>query len=206
MEVFLVNFFKSDLLPALQTRRLLLREMRPSDSADMYEYSRLPEVTRYLLWDEHPNSHLTKRYLEQVRRQYRGGDYYDWAIIYQGSDDDTAPLRALRGRMIGTCGFASIRTDDRCGELGYVLSPDAWGYGIAAEAGEAVMRFGFEVLDLFRIEARYIVGNDQSRRVMEKLGMSFEGIHRAYMMIKGGLRDIGICAVLRPEFFSRFGS
>ncbi len=179
--------------------------MKTSDSADMYDYSRLPEVTRYLLWKEHQSQSVTKSFLESVHRQYRGGDYYDWAIVYEGSDDAPEPLRAWRGRMIGTCGFASIRTDDRCGELGYVLNPIFWGYGIAAEAGEAVMRFGFDTLDLFRIEARYIVGNDRSRRVMEKLGMSFEGMHRAYMMIKGELRDIGICAALRPEFFSRFG-
>ena len=201
-----MNLFKTEFLPILRTRRLTLRAMRPSDSADMYEYSHLPEVTRYLLWEEHKSRSVTQSFLKSVRRLYRSGGYYDWAIVYEGSDDDSEKLKAWRGRMIGTCGFASIRSDDHCGEIGYVLNPELWGLGIAAEAAEAVMRFGFDALDLFRIEARYIAGNERSRRVMEKLGMSYEGTHRAYMMIKGQLRDIGICAALRPEFLGRSGS
>ena len=62
------------------------------------------------------------------------------------------------------------------------------------------MRFGFSVLGLHRIEARYMVGNDASCRVMEKLGMHFEGVHREAMLVKGIYRDIGTYAILASEF------
>ncbi|MFA6948408.1 MAG: GNAT family N-acetyltransferase, partial [Eubacteriales bacterium] len=66
-------------IPELETQRLILRRMRPSDADDMYEYSRDPEVTRYLLWSPHPSRDYTKRYLEQLQSEYRLGEFYDWA-------------------------------------------------------------------------------------------------------------------------------
>ena len=48
-----------------------------------------------------------------------------------------------------------------------------------------------------------MVGNDASRRVMEKLGMQFEGVRRGSMLVKGAYRDIGICSVLVNEYRER---
>jgi ribosomal-protein-alanine N-acetyltransferase len=101
--------------------------------------------------------------------------------------------------MVGTCGFAAIDNENNVGELGYVLNPKLWGLGIAVEAGQAIIGFGFNELGLNRIEAKYIVGNTASRRVMEKLGMKYEGTMRSSMLIKGIYRDIGICSILKSE-------
>ncbi len=197
-----LGFFKFDLIPSLYTDRLTLREMRVSDSLDMYEYSKRADVTKYLLWSEHPDQYYTKKHIESVRRLYRSGEYYDWAIIYNGSPDDDDTLRAYRGRMIGTCGYASLSAENRSGEIGYVLNPALWGYGVATEAALEVMLFGFEKLDLQRIEARYMIGNERSERVMRKLGMLHEGVHRSFLLVKGVYRDIGRYAILRHEFYS----
>ena len=72
--------------------------------------------------------------------------------------------------------------------------------GIAVEAVREVMRFGFETLQLHRIEAKFIEGNTASLRVMEKTGMRFEGYHRDSMLIKGTYRTIGVCGILREEY------
>lgn len=194
-------FSRTEYLPVLKTERLTLREMKVTDSSDMYEYSRQSDVTRYLLWREHPNEQFTKDYLGRVRKQYRSGEYYDWAIIYEGTDNDNERLQKYRGHMIGTCGFASFNPECAGGEIGYVLNPALWGHGIIPEAAKAVMDFGFRTLGLNRIEARYIIGNERSRRVMEKLGMCYEGTHRSSMLVKGMLRDIGICAILRSDIY-----
>ena len=193
-----MNFFSFEYLPTINTKRLTLREMKTSDCHDMYEYSSQGEVTRFLLWREHLNEAYTKSFLKRVRKHYRNYSYYDWAIIYNGSEDDDDVLKAYRGRMVGTCGFASIDNENNVGELGYVLNPKLWGHGIAVEAGQAIIRFGFDELGLNRIEAKYIIGNTASRRVMEKLGMTYEGTLRSSMLIKGTYRDIGICSILRP--------
>ena len=68
------------------------------------------------------------------------------------------------------------------------------------EALARVLRFGFEELDLHRIEAKYITENERSRHVMEKAGMTFEGIFRESMLVKGAYVNVGICSILRSEW------
>ena len=176
-------------LPVLHTERLTLRAMRSSDDSDVYEYSSDPRVTEYLLWDVHPDRFYTARYLDYVIRRYRTAEFMDWAVTVTET-----------GKMIGTCGFTRIDTEHCTGEVGYVLNPAFWGMGFAAEAVSAVLRFGFERLDLHRIEAKFMRGNERSLRVMEKCGMKFEGYRREAMRIKGRFSDIGYAAVLRSEF------
>ena len=176
-------------MPTLQTQRLLLRPMRVSDTDDMYEYAKDPEVTRYLLWRPHTCREYTRSYLEYLAGRYRLGAHYEWAMIHRES-----------GRMIGTCGFASIDCPNACAELGYVLNPDFRGQGLVVEAARCVMDFAFNTLSLHRIEARYMIENLASRRVMDKLGMRFEGVARSSLLVKGLYRDIGKCAILKEEF------
>ena len=104
--------------------------------------------------------------------------------------------------MIGTCGFTRFHYEADSAEIGYVIHPSYWGRGIATEAVDAVIRFGFQRLELNRIEARFMEGNTASRRVMEKNGMSFEGMMRQSMYIKGEYRNVGVCSVLRREYYS----
>ena len=115
-------------IPTIETERLILRKMKPSDSRDMYEYSRLPEVTRYLLWEPHTNPSQTLDYLEYLQTRYRVGDFYDWAVVEKS-----------RGKMIGTCGFTSLDFSNNAAEVGYVLNPAFWGKGLAPEALMRVM-------------------------------------------------------------------
>ena len=176
-------------MPQLETKRLLLRPLRVADAEDMFDYAKSPEVTRYLLWSPHRDVEYTRSYLQYLAGRYRIGMHYEWAVILKEE-----------ARMIGTCGFVSIDTVNKAAELGYVLNPRYRGLGLMPEAAARVLRFGFEELQLHRIEARYMTGNDASRRVMDKLGMHFEGIKREAMLVKGAYRDIATCAVLRPEF------
>ncbi len=177
-------------MPEITTERLILRRMMAKDAGDMYEYACQKEVTKYLTWFPHPDPGYTRDYLEYLGTRYRVGDFFDWAITLKES-----------GKMIGTCGFTSFDYTNDSAEMGYVLNPEYRGRGIAPEALYAVMKFGFDNLGLHRAEAKFIEGNDASRRVMEKVGMSFEGIRREGMLIKGEYRNIGVCAVLRDEFY-----
>lgn len=182
----LYNIFSS--IPELECPRLILRKMTRNDAADMFEYAKSEEVTRFLLWSPHESVEYTEEYLQYVQTQYRDGKLYDWAVVLKAEN-----------KMIGTCGFTHIDLDNSCGEIGYVINPAYRGHGYADEAVKRVIEFGFEKIDLNRIEARYIVGNEASRRVMEKCGMRFEGVARGSMMIKGSFRDIGCCALLRDD-------
>ena len=66
---WLTNLFKK--IPDLTTERLLLRKIRLSDAPDMYEYSKDPSVTQYLLWDPHPNVEHTRNYIDYLQDKYR---------------------------------------------------------------------------------------------------------------------------------------
>lgn len=59
-------------------------------------------------------------------------------------------------------------------EIGWLLLPSAWGHGYATEAAQALVKEGFQRLELDRIVARYQPANIASRRIMEKIGMRFE--------------------------------
>ena len=182
-------------IPTLKTDRLILRGMRVTDAEDMYRYAKREDVTRFLLWSPHPTPHYTEDYLRYLQGRYALGEFYDWAVVERDS-----------GRMIGTCGFTRFDLPHGCGELGYVLNPEYHGRGCGTEAAEQVLRFGFETLELHRIEAKFMQGNDASRHVMEKLGMRFEGYRRDGMLVKGSYRTIGCCAILCDEYWERKGN
>ena len=177
--------------PTLHTARLTLRRMLPSDSADMYEYAKLPAVTEFLLWSPHRSEEQSRDYLQALQTSYKRGEFFDWAVVIT----DT-------GKMIGTCGYTDIDLENRRAEIGYVLNPSYWGNGYAPEAVMAAQQFAFENLGINRIEAHYIIGNDRSLRVMKKCGMREEAKLSQYMNIKGKYCDIGICAVTKDKFAS----
>lgn len=176
-------------IPEIETERLVLRKMKPSDSEAMFDYAKRSDVTKYLTWYPHKSENYTRQYLEYISRHYAIGDFYDWAVVDKESK-----------KMIGTCGFTRFNFQSDSAEIGYVLNPDFWGREIALEAAKAVIRFGFERLSLNRIEAKFLPGNNASRRVMEKLGMTYEGTSRESMLIKGRYRDVSTCSILRSEY------
>ncbi len=176
-------------IPTLETKRLILRKMLVSDKEDIYDYSRREDVTEYLTWAPHTSIEYTQDYLRYIGQRYSVGDYFDWAVVEKAS-----------GRVIGSCGFTRFDYPNDAGEIGYVFHPDFGCKGYATEAVGEVVRFGFVALKLHRIEARYIKGNDRSCRLMERLGMQFEGERREAMLVKGAYRTVGTYSMLASEF------
>ena len=178
--------------PTLKTKRLILRKISLNDYRDMYEYAHQACVTKYLLWHEHESEQHTYEYIKSVISAYKKGDFFDWAVTLTDS-----------GKMIGTCGFTSFDFEHGRVEVGYVLNPEYWNRGIGTEAVGAVIEFAFNEFDANRVEAHFIEGNNASLRVMEKCGMTFEGIHRQYMLVKGEYKNIGFAAITRDQFLSK---
>ncbi len=179
----------SNKLPTLESERLVLRKLLFEDAADMFEYAKNPEVSRFLTWSPHESEEYTKAYLRYISQQYRTGSCFDWAIVYK----DTR-------RMIGTCGLVKVDAQNNSAEIGYVINPEYQRRGLVPEAAWEVIRFGFDVMGLERIEARYMIENTPSRKVMEKCCMSFEGVRRSGALVKGVYRDLGICAITREDY------
>ena len=176
-------------LPELLTERLTLRRIMVLDAPDMHEYASRNDVTKYLTWYPHPDLDYTGEYLQYIGNRYSAGMFYDWAVIYEPDC-----------KMVGTCGFTSFNCHSDSAEVGYVLNPAYWGKGIAGEALGRVLAFGFEELKLHRIEARFMKGNERSRRVMERAGMTFEGYRRESVLVKGSYVTVGVCSILSSEW------
>jgi len=79
------------------------------------------------------------------------------------------------GVPIGMCGLLKRETLPDA-DIGFAFLPDYWSQGYAFEAASGVMRYGGEVLGLQRIVAITSLDNDASIRLLEKIGMRFEGL------------------------------
>ncbi|MBO5946319.1 MAG: GNAT family N-acetyltransferase [Clostridia bacterium] len=187
MEKHHLNIFSS--IPILETERLVLRRLNVSDLDDVFKYAADPRVSEYLLWYPHQTKDFTRRYLKFVDKKYKKNEFYDWAVT-------------VNGHVVGTCGFTSFDIENNCAEIGYVLRSDMWGQGLAAEAARAVITFGFEVLSLNRIEAKLISENASSARVLDKCGMTFEGVHRSSILSKGRYRDIAVYSITKDDYIT----
>ena len=184
-------FFQEGLfvrLPRLETPRLVIRRMSMADAEDIYEYGRDPEVSRHVLWDAYRSVGEARMYLKYVQRQYRLNEPASWGI----------ELKAT-GRLIGTIGFMWWNQEYRSAEVGYSLSRAYWNHGLMTEALRAVIKFGFEEMNLNRIEAQHETTNPASGRVMEKVGMKKEGVLRQRLRNKGKFVDVALYSVLRGE-------
>jgi [ribosomal protein S5]-alanine N-acetyltransferase len=176
-------------LPELTTTRLNLRAMRMSDARDIFEYSCDPQVARHVLWEAHQNIHQTRAYIRYVLRQYRAGTPSSFCIELK----DT-------GKVIGTIGFMWVSNENRSAEVGYSLSRSYWNKGIMTEALRETLRFGFDTLNLNRIEAQHECDNPASGKVMEHVGMIREGTLRQRLYNKSRFVDVELYAILRDEW------
>lgn len=105
-----------------------------------------------------------------------------------------------RKKIIGSIDLRNWNAIHNCGEIGYVISKEYWNRGYVSEAIKAVIKFGFEVLHLNRIELHCEEENIGSWRVMEKCGMKFEGILREKVFFKERLRSMKVYSMLKKEW------
>jgi ribosomal-protein-alanine N-acetyltransferase len=174
--------------PQLETERLILRKMRKDDARDLYAYASDPDVARHTLWNAHRSLLDSQRFLEAVIEQYKSKEVTNWGIEHKADR-----------KFIGTCGFVYWNPDHRRAEIGYALSKSYWNQGIMSEAAHAVMQFGFKKMLLNRLEARCNVENIGSERVMQKIGMTYEGTIREQLLIRGKFEDVKLYSILRSE-------
>lgn len=176
-------------MPEMETDRMIFRSVKRGDCKDIFEYSSDPRTSQYLLWDPHESIEYTKSFIEIILSKYKIGEYNDWALVLKENK-----------KMIGTCGFTRIDERNGVAEIGYVLNPKYWGMGLATEAAKKVIDFAFNELGVNRVEARFIFGNEASQKVMNKVGMKFEGYQRESLFSKGKFKTIGISSILKREY------
>jgi RimJ/RimL family protein N-acetyltransferase len=153
----------------LETERLLLRELTLEDAEALLEVYRDSEVMRYI------GTGATFQDVEEVReRMRRARDHYArrgfgfWGVVEKAT-----------GKLIGACGIKELEGGPDI-EVGYHLARAAWGRGYATEAAGACLRYAFERVGLDRVLGVVQPPNGASRRVLEKIGMTFERLGHYY--------------------------
>jgi len=121
--------------------------------------------------------------------EYDAGEGIVWAVVLISVDT-----------VIGLVGFHGWDRYHRRAEAGYGIARDYWGQGIASEALRAILRFGFEDMNLNRVFARTIADNLESVRLLERLGFQREGTQRAHSWEDDGtFHDSAIYGLLVGE-------
>ncbi len=147
----------------LETPRLRLREFTLDDVDGMYAINCDPEVIRYTGEDGPlPRKEIARRISEDVLGDYRKYGYGRWAVIYKPD-----------GQLIGFAGLKYLEEMEEV-DLGYRFARAYWGKGLATEAAQAVLDYGFRHLDMSRIIGMAMPANKAWFRVLEKIEMQFE--------------------------------
>ncbi len=175
----------------IETNRLMLRKFQSGDAVSMFEnYCCDERVTKYLTWKPHSSISATKSVLELWIEEYKKDGYYQWAIA----------LKEAPEVVIGSIAVVSQELTTRSAEIGYCLAEAYWGYGIMSEALAAAIKYLFLEGEFLRVFARHDTENEASGRVMQKCGMSFEGVLRKSGRNNRGIVDMAVYSILGSEY------
>jgi RimJ/RimL family protein N-acetyltransferase len=158
-------------MPTLETPRLILRETCEEDFAAVHSMGGNPANVVYMAWG--PNGEeQTRAFIAHAMKEARAAPRVSFHFA--------VTLRST-GRLIGTCDISREKDWHGrgfiCGGLGWILHMDHWKQGYGTELAAALIRFGFEELNLHRICSSCDAENYGSYRVMERNGMRREATH-----------------------------
>ena len=175
--------------PVLVTKRLILRDFRSSDAADVLTFRGDPIVQKF----DDPVIHTEAEaqvFMEELQAEYNNREGISWAVTLKERDV-----------VLGAFGFHYWDSYHRRAEAGYGIARAYWGQRIATEALRAIVQFGFEQLNLHRIYARTIADNHESVRLLERFGFQREGTQREHSWEDDGtFHDSAIYGLLAHEF------
>ncbi len=175
----------------IETKRLILRRFEYSDIDSMLRNWIADEQTQWDYGEPYYSTPEAVKGLFDTKYivSYSKDDYYRWAVIEKES-----------GECIGQIAYFSVDTDNQHGEIEYVIGPAFQGKGYATEMTRAVIGFGFEKINFNRIEIDCRTENEASRRVIEKCGLTYEGVFRDFFWRKDHFEGRRVFSILKSEW------
>ena len=172
----------------LETDRLILRDFQPGDFEAFFATSQDPEYRKFYSGKE-----TTQEF---------------WRIIFERnlSPEEADRLQyqlviCLRtGELIGTCGVRTEDEENQQASFGCAIARPYWGKGLAFEASQRIIDYGFSSLPLHRIFAETNSENARARSLAERLGMKLEGELRQNRFFRGRWWNTAIYSILRGEW------
>lgn len=163
-----MSFFSQ--FPVLETKRLILRELRYEDGPDICAYFK-DGITEYYDWLAATVAE-GRGFVRYFKTGYREEQSIRWGITLKPED-----------KVVGSAGFSEFDHFSRA-DLGYELSKSLWGQGIMSEVLQALIPFAFQKMALHRIQALVVPANTASIHLLEKFGFQKEGLLRQYNYVR----------------------
>ena len=176
-------------IPRLVTERLVLRPFILADGPRVEELAGERQVADTTLTIPHPYPRgAGAEWIATHGDAWQRGERLVLAI---GDREREAVLGAIS---------LHVTQSHRHGELAYWIGGRWWGHGYATEAARALITYAFTTLELHRIQGRHFIRNAASGRVLQKLGMLLEGVHRDAFLRWDHFEDVAVYGILRAEW------
>lgn len=174
-------------MPTLKTPRLTLRRFTMDDAPAVERLCGEYDIALNTLLIPHPYPEgAAAQWIAKHEEDFRENRIHNFAL------DD--------GQVAGAMGL--VMKGDRIAEIGYWIGKPFWGRGYATEAAKEMLRYGFEDCDLHRIFAGHFTRNPASGKVMQHIGMTYEGTLRQHQLKWGEYLDVAYYGILREEWLS----
>jgi RimJ/RimL family protein N-acetyltransferase len=155
--------------PTWNTSRLMARPAATADADVIFEnYARDPAVAKYMIWTPHRSVDDTIAFLQRCERAWADGSAFPWTLW---TKDDGAFV-----------GLIEIRIRGSAVDLGYALARRWWRQGLMSEALTSVVQWALAQREIYRVWATCDVDNVASARVLERVGMTREGVLRRWLV------------------------
>ena len=181
-----------DSFPVINTERLLLRPFTLDDAKDVQNLANDPKIEETTLFIPYPYPDgLAEEWISTHQAEFENKKQIIWAITSKQNK-----------YLIGSVGL-TLRFEFEKAEFGFWIGQKYWNKGYASEALSAVLKFGFEKLNLNKIFAHHFVNNPASGKVMIKNGLKEEGYLREDIIKDYKYIDVKIYGILKSEYFNR---
>jgi RimJ/RimL family protein N-acetyltransferase len=173
----------------LRGQKVLLRPVRRSDIEYFLKWFNYPEVTQYLAIYLPMTEMAEAKYIEDL-----GADRTKTNLIIEAIEGGS-------GKAIGTIGLHEINPKDHHATFGIAIGEkDYWSKGYGTEAARLIVNYGFQQLNLHRINSTVIGFNERSARMHKKVGFKEEGRQREFYFKNGAFHDQIVFGILREEW------
>lgn len=150
----------------IETERLLMREMLPTDADDIFKLDNNPNVMQYLGGKIITDVELIHNYIENIRNQYIQNNIGRFAVILKETN-----------QFIGWSGIKFVTETENnfvnFYDIGYRFQEEYWGKGYAFESAKPWVDYAFEIMKINTLNADAHLENIGSNKILQKLGMKF---------------------------------
>jgi RimJ/RimL family protein N-acetyltransferase len=173
----------------IETERLVLRPFKMDDASEVQRLAGDRAIAETTLNIPHP---------------YEDGMAEEWISTHKGNlEDESGITYAItakeNGKLLGAISLMINRRHEHA-ELGYWIGKPYWNKGYCTEAAKELVHYGIFKIGLNRIFARFFPRNGASGKVMEKIGMQYEGCYRQHVKARSGFEDLKTYGIIKADF------